>query len=150
MLTPATAVLCKCSRSLFAYNAPGQLALGLTIGMVIGLLPKGNLLALTFCLLLFFVRCNKAVGFAAAIAFSFVGPWTDSFARRLGSIALDYGPLQDAYASAFNLPLGPWIGFDNTVVIGSLLVGLYLAYPVYWITKLFFTAIRPTPTEAMP
>ncbi len=150
MLTEAIALLRKCCRSLFAYSAPEQLALGLTIGMVIGLLPKGNLIVLSLCLLLFSVRCNKAIGFVTAIAFSFAGHWADSFAHRLGSIALDLERLQATYASMFNLPLGPWIGFDNTVVTGSLLLGLYLAYPVYWISKLLFAAIRPAPTEATP
>jgi hypothetical protein len=35
----------------------------------------------------------------------------------------------------FNLPGGPWLGFNNTVTCGALLVGLYVAYPVYYGTR---------------
>jgi uncharacterized protein (TIGR03546 family) len=84
----------------------------------------------------------------AAVAFSFVGPWTDSFAHKLGSAALNMEPLQATYASVFNLPLGPWLGFNNTVVAGSFLMGLYVAYPVYWILRQVFGAARRRPLEA--
>ena len=133
---------------LLASNAPSQLAAGFTLGMVIGLVPKGNLIALSLCVLLFSIRCNKGLGFLAAVAFSFVGPLTDPFAHRLGLAALGLRPLQATYASIFNLPFGPWLGFNNTVVVGSLLIGIYLAYPVYWTTKQLFAAALPPPMES--
>lgn len=150
MLSAAIAILRKTVRLVLASNAPGQLAAGFTIGMLIGLLPKGNLIALSLCVLLFSMRCNKGLGLVAAVAFSFVGPWTDPFAHRLGLVVLNAKPLAAIYASVFNLPLGPWVGFNNTVVTGSLLMGLYLAYPVYWITRRLFSAVRPSPMEARP
>src|SRR5215207_4030217 len=122
MLSDAIAALRKFCRTLLASHAPEQLALGFTIGMVIGLMPKGNLIALSLCVLLFSMRCNKAVGLVAAVLFSFVGPWTDPFAHRLGLAALSFEPLQSTYASMFQLPLGPWLAFNNTFVTGSLLM----------------------------
>jgi uncharacterized protein (TIGR03546 family) len=148
MLSDAVAALRKFCRVLLASNAPEQLALGFTIGMVIGLVPKGNFIALSLCMLLFSMRCNKGLGLAAAAIFSLVGLWTDPFAHRLGLAARSLEPLQGTYASIFNLPFGPWLGFNNTVVAGSLLMGLYVTYPVYWITKQLFKAVRPTPMEA--
>jgi uncharacterized protein (TIGR03546 family) len=147
MLSDAVAVLRRVCRALLASDAPGQLAAGFTIGMIIGLVPKGNLIALSLCVLLFSIRCNKGLGLAAAIAFSFVGPWTDSFAHRLGLAALSLQPLEAVYASIFNLPLGPWLGLNNTVVVGSLLIGLYVAYPVFWFTRSFFAIVRPSSVE---
>jgi len=148
MLSTTVAALRKFCQALLASNAPEQLALGFTIGMVIGLVPKGNLIALSLCVLLFSMRCNKGLGLAAAVAFSFVGPWTDHFAHRLGFIALTFEPIQATYASIFQQPLGPWLGFNNTVVTGSLLIGLYAAYPVYWITRVLFSAVLRSPKEA--
>src|SRR2546423_12357003 len=88
-------------RALVSSNAPEQLALGFTIGMMIGLVPKGNLIALSLCVLLFSMRCNKGLGLAAAVVFSFVAPWTDPFAHRLGHAALSLQPIQTTYASIF-------------------------------------------------
>src|SRR4030095_15349505 len=104
MLSDVIAVLRRVCRALLASNAPDQLAAGFTIGMMIGLVPKGNLIALSLCVLLFSIRCNKGLGLAAAVAFSFVGAWTDPFAHRLGLLVLDLKPLQGTYASIFNLP----------------------------------------------
>jgi uncharacterized protein (TIGR03546 family) len=148
MLSVAIAALRKFCRALLASNAPEQLALGFTIGMVIGLVPKGNLIALSLCVLLFSMRCNKGLGLAVAVMFSFVGTWTDPFAHRLGLAALNFEPTQATYAAMFKLPLGPWLGFNNTVVTGSLLLGLYLAYPVYWLTRRLFTASIRSRKEA--
>src|SRR6478672_13843261 len=77
MLSDTVAASRKFCRVLLASNAPEQLALGFTIGMMIGLVPKGNLIALSLCVLLFSMRCNKGLGLAAAVVFSFVGFWTD-------------------------------------------------------------------------
>jgi uncharacterized protein (TIGR03546 family) len=150
MLSETVATSRKFCRALLASNAPEQLALGFTIGMVIGLVPKGNLIALSLCVLLFSMRCNKGLGLVAAVAFSFVGTWTDPFAHRLGLAALSFEPLQATYASIFNLPIGPWFGLNNTIVTGSLLMGLYAAYPVYWITRTMFSAVARSPKEATP
>jgi uncharacterized protein (TIGR03546 family) len=148
MLSDSVAALRKFCRALLASKAPEQLALGFTIGMVIGLVPKGNLIALSLCVLLFSMRCNKGLGLAAAVLFSFVGTWTDPFAHRLGLMALSWQPIQATYASIFKLPFAPWLGFNNTVVTGSLLMGLYVAYPVYWITRLMFSTVLRSPKEA--
>ena len=148
MLSESLVALRKFCRVLVTSNAPEQLALGFTIGMIIGLVPKGNLIALSLCVVLFSMRCNKGLGLAAAVLFSFAGPWTDPFAHRVGLAALGWKPIQATYASIFKLPLGAWLGFNNTVVTGSLLMGLYLAYPVYWLTRTMFSTARRSPKEA--
>jgi uncharacterized protein (TIGR03546 family) len=142
MLSDIVAMVRKIVRLLLAGNSPRQLAVGFTIGMMIGIMPKENLFALSLCVFMFSIRCNKALGLAAAIAFSFVAPWTDPLAHKIGQYVLTFDSLQTTYASMFNLPLGPWLGFNNTVVAGSFLFGLYIAYPVYWSTCLLFRTIR--------
>jgi len=142
MFSDLVAMTRRIMRMLLSGNLPRQLAAGFTIGMMIGIMPKGNLIALALCVLLFSVRCNKALGLVAAIGFSFAAPWTDPLAHKIGSYVLTFDSLQATYTSIYNLPLGPWIGFHNTVVAGSLLLGLYIAYPVYWLMCLVFRTIR--------
>jgi uncharacterized protein (TIGR03546 family) len=125
----------KFIQALVAGNSSHELAAGFALGMIIGLVPKGNLIALSLFVLLFSFRCNTGLGILSVVLFSFVSTWTDPFAHQLGLTVLSLKSFQGAYAAAFNLPLGPWIGFSNTVVSGSLLVGLYLAYPVYWAVR---------------
>jgi hypothetical protein len=72
----------------------------------------------------------------------------DQFTHRLGLMVLGAKPLEATFASIFNLPLGPWLGLDNTVVVGSLVLGAYLAYPVFWITRHAFATLSKWRVEA--
>ncbi len=135
MLASWIALSRKVIHALVANGTPTQLAAGFTIGMVVGLMPKGNLIALSLCVLLFSLRVNKGLSLIAVVLFSWISPACDPLTHKLGASVLGSQSLQTCYASIFNLPLGPWIGFDNTVVTGSLLLGMYLAYPAYWLSR---------------
>ena len=149
MLSPAVALLRKIVRGLLAADAPPQLAAGFTLGMILGLVPKGNLIAVSLCVLLFSLRVNKGLALVAAVLFSFVSPWADAFSHKLGLVVLSAGSLQTVYASVFSLPLGPWIGFNNSVVTGSLLLGLYCSYPAYWVVRTCCAWLKPVSGESV-
>ena len=117
--------------ALIAHDAPNQIAAGFALGMMLGFMPKGNLIALSLLVLLFSLRVNKSAGLAAAFLFSWTTPLIDQFGNKLGLYVLTADRMQGTYASIFNMPLGPWLEIDNTAVIGSLLLGLYAFYPVY-------------------
>jgi uncharacterized protein (TIGR03546 family) len=129
--------------ALLAHDAPNQLAAGFALGMVLGLAPKGNLIALSLLVLLFSLRVNAGMGLLAAFAFTWVGPALDPFTDKLGAYVLTVGSMQTTYAALFHLPLGPFFAFNNTVVVGSLLVGLWAFYPTYWVSLLAFRRLRP-------
>jgi uncharacterized protein (TIGR03546 family) len=135
MLSHVVAVSRWLLRSLLANSTPNQLAAGFTLGMIIGLVPKGNLIAVSLCVLVFSLRMNKGFALAAAIVFSVIGPYADAFSHKLGVVILSADALQGVYAAALSLPLSPWLGFHNTVVAGSLVTGLYVAYPVFWVVR---------------
>jgi uncharacterized protein (TIGR03546 family) len=135
MLSPSFAISQRAVQRLVAGDSPHQLAAGFTLGMMLGLVPKANLIAMALCVLLFSVRVNKGLAVAAAVAFSLVGTWADPFTHKVGASVLAIDSLQAVYAAIYGLPLGPWLGFHNTVVTGSLLVGAYLAYPTYWLVR---------------
>ena len=128
---------------LLASDSPNQLAAGFTLGMIIGLVPKGNLIAVSLCVLLFSMRVNKGLALVAAVLFSAIGPLVDSFSHKLGLALLSTDALQSTYVLAFSLPLGPWLEFHNTVVAGTLTLGLYIAYPVYWISSVLCKLLQP-------
>jgi uncharacterized protein (TIGR03546 family) len=122
--------------TLLASSSPRQLAAGFTLGMIIGLVPKGNLIAVSLCVLLFSLKANKGLALAAALVFSVLGTTADAFSHKLGIMILGNNALQGVYAAALSIPLGPWLGFHNTVVTGSLVIGFYIAYPVYWLVQM--------------
>lgn len=114
-----------------AADTPRQLALGFAIGMMIGLVPKGNLTAVALSMLLLGTRVNLATGMLGALCFSWLSGWTDPLAHRIGCGLLAHEPLQPLLAWLHDLPLVPWTALDNTVVFGSLTLGIWLFWPVY-------------------
>ena len=98
---------------------------------------------LSLCVLVFSLRVNTSLALIAAVAFSWTGALLDPIAGKLGLQVLGIGSMQATYATVLNLPLGPWLGLNNSVVMGSLLIGLYLAYPVYWVSLIVSERLQP-------
>lgn len=126
------------ARALLAESAPRQLALGFTMGMVIGLVPKGNLIAVVLMVILCASRVNVGVGMLSAILFSWVGMLTDGITHEVGLYLLGLPGLQPFWTEAYNTPVVPWTAFNNTVVLGSLVLGLVLFVPTYLLSRPLF------------
>jgi hypothetical protein len=56
----------QAAMALVAGDWPRQLAAGFALGMVVGLVPRGNLIAVSLCVLLFSLRVNKGFELAPA------------------------------------------------------------------------------------
>lgn len=131
------------AQSLIGNDSPRQTAWAVALGMLAGLLPKGSLLALLLATSLFALQVNRAAGLLAMGLFSFAGAALDGFAHRLGSMMLTWPSAQPAFAWIYDQPLGPFWGLTNTVVVGQLLVGLYLFYPVYRLSLAAAAYLQP-------
>ncbi len=126
-----------------AADTPRQLAMGFAIGMMIGLVPKGNLTAVVLSMILLGTRVNLATGMLGVFAFSWLTSWTDPLADRIGYGLLTHEALQPAFAWFYNLPLAPWTAIDNTLVFGSLVLGIWLFVPIYHLAYVAFEKIQP-------
>ena len=135
--------------ALVTSDGPRQLALGFTLGMVIGLVPKGNLTATAICILLLALRANVAAGFLSAALFTWLSGWADPLAHRIGFALLTDANLQSFWTRLFRWPLVPWTSLNNTVVLGNLLLGAWLAYPVYRLSFAVFERFRPWLSAAL-
>ncbi len=130
------------AQALTANESPRQIAWGFVLGMMIGLLPKGNLLVVALTILLCALRVNKPAGLLAAGIFSLCGPLLDGLAHHIGAIALLWEPARPLHVWLYELPLGPWLGANNTVVVGQLLLGLYFAFPAYYFSHKFASRVQ--------
>ncbi len=119
-------------------GTPEAIALGCAMGMMVGLLPKGNLTAAAISMFVLATHANLAAAAISGTAFSWAGLWTDPLAHRIGSAILTEPAWQKTFARLYELPLAPWTALNNTVVLGSLVLALVLFYPVYRITWLLF------------
>jgi uncharacterized protein (TIGR03546 family) len=130
------------AQALIANDSPRQVAWGFVIGMLIGLVPKGNLTAVLLGVLLLGLRVNKPAGLMGAGLFSMLGLVLDPIAHRIGSAVLVWQPLREIHTSLYNAAISPITGLNNTVVVGQLLIGLYFAYPVYWLAHRFAVKVQ--------
>lgn len=112
-------------------SSPRQIAWGFALGMLVGLVPKGNLTAAVLGVLLVATRANLAAAALATLCFSWLGVLADPLTHTLGLALLTSSSLRPFWDWLYGWPLVPWLGLHNTVVLGNLLCGLTLLLPVY-------------------
>ncbi len=125
-----------------AQEAPRQLALGVACGMVLGLIPKGNLLFAVIASLLLILRTNLAVTALTALAVGLIAPLCDPVMHRLGQGVLTYPLLVPTWRWLYRQPLVAWTSMNNTVVMGSFLMSLTLFFPTYRTSLLLIVRFR--------
>ena len=125
------------------HDTARQLALGLALGIAVGLVPKGNLTAIVLTMVLFGSRVNLGTGVLAAFCFSWIGTLLDPVSHVIGSAILNLPPIQSALGPVFNVPLVPWTALNNTVVLGSLVLGGAQFYLSYRISRPLFEKYQP-------
>lgn len=130
-------------------GSPQAIAFGCAMGMMVGLLPKGNLTAAAISMFVLATQANLAAAALSGTFFTWASIWTDPLAHRLGSSILTLPTWQKSFARLYELPLMPWTALNNTVVLGSLVLSLVLFYPVYRLTWLLFNRHHAPITEKL-
>ncbi|MDA0589313.1 MAG: TIGR03546 family protein [Planctomycetota bacterium] len=136
-------------KALVEDTEPRQMALGFALGMAIGLVPKGNLLAVALMVTLGVVRVNLGVGMLTAIVVSMLAGLFDGATHEVGKFLLLHDSLKPFWTDLYNLPLGPWTSFNNTIVLGSFALGVGLFLPVFLASKPVFAKYTPDISEKL-
>lgn len=113
----------------------GQLALGFAFGLWIGMVPKGNLTAVFLGVVMATTRANLGIATATILITSLASMGLDPVFDSVGSFLLSLPSLQRFWTQLYNMPVAPWTGFNNSIVLGSFLVGLLLVFPSYHYSK---------------
>ena len=122
-----------------AINSSHELALGVAFGSMIGLMPKDSAIPWIIGLVFLLSRGNLLCGIVAALLASVISPLIDPFTHRMGLSVLSVEFLQSTYANWMELPWVAWTRFNNTVVAGSLAVGVIAWLPIYLVGQVFFS-----------
>ena len=110
---------------------PHQIALAVALGVMLGLMPKANLIAVVLVLVLFLTRCNLGFGILAAALVSLAMSRLDPFADALGIRLLAEASVIDLEATLIQYPLFAWTAMNNTMVLGCFVLGVIAFLPVY-------------------
>jgi uncharacterized protein (TIGR03546 family) len=118
-------------RALVADRKPGAVAGGVAWGLLLALIPGGNLLWMTLFLVSLLLSINTATELLFLAAFRLLVPLADPLLDRLGYALLSLPLLRPFFTRLLELPLAGFTRINNTLVCGGLVTGLLLWGPVY-------------------
>lgn len=133
-------------RSSSSRHRPWQLAAAIAVGVLCGLLPK---LSFAFCLiaaLCFLLPIHIPLGALVCVLCSLAANSLAPIAGRLGIWSLTNPLLSEFWLALDALPFVPWLGLHNSVVNGSLLIGISLLLPVFYLTQPIGRWLTPCPS----
>lgn len=110
---------------------PPQIAAGFAMGMVAGLVP--SLFVLIVVILLFIIlNINISSGLLGMAIFGLIGYLIDPISNALGYFVLaQVGFLRPVWIAFYDTPFIPLTGFNNTIVMGNLVLAIILIIPMY-------------------
>lgn len=126
----------KLFKTLNSNSHPGEIAHGVALGVIMGMIPKDNALWYILFVLFFFIRINKAIYLLVTLGVSLCIAPLDMMLDSLGYQVLVFEPAIPVYRRLLDIPFVAFTKFNNTVVMGSLVAGLLLYIPVYILSRL--------------
>lgn len=124
-------------------QTPRQIAAGFALGAIAGLMPFFSLQGLFLWLVILVFDVNLSATLLAVTLFALLAYVVDPLLHAMGYFLLvDFSSLHGLWTSLYNAPIAPLTRFNNTVVLGSLVVGVLLFLPVYVGMHRFVLAYR--------
>ena len=118
------------------FDTPHQLGLGLAFGIAVGLIPKDSLLPYAIGFIAILSTANLLCFGIGVIVAHVVSPALDHLTHVIGSWFLTFSPLEPIWAPLSEFPLVAWTRFNNSVVMGTLILGILFAVPIYTMTRM--------------
>ncbi|HHU36684.1 MAG TPA: TIGR03546 family protein [Treponema sp.] len=134
--------LLKFFKSLNANAHPGDIAHAVSLGLLLALVPKGNLMWPFLFALTFFIRMNKGAFFLSLILLSFVIPFIDIPVEQFGYYMLSLDYLNPIYITLYQIPFVGLTRFNNTMVAGSFYIGILSYLPTYILIRFAILGYR--------
>lgn len=122
-------------RMLNSDTGHNQLAAGLACGIILGFAPFLSIQTFLVLFLLFFFRIQMGAAFLAAFFFKLVAWMIDPLADVFGRQMLESPALRPLFVDMYNMPLVPMTRFNNSIVMGSMVISLLLAIPMFFVFR---------------
>lgn len=136
-------------KALNANVNPGEIAHAFSCGLLLGFLPKSNLLWYLIFVFFLFVRINKPMYLLMTLLGSALAVGLDPLFDTIGYQILTVESLKVVYASLLEIPFVAFTKFNNTIVAGSLAFGIVLYIPCYALGRFFVFAWRKWVTPVL-
>ncbi len=135
-------ILVKLLKALNSEQSPGQLAIAVSLAIIIGFTPLISLHNLFIVLIALWFRVNLTLLIVSYPLFALIGYLLSPIFESVGLSILQMPSLLPVWESFFNTLLGRWSNFYYSGVMGSFVTGLLVAIIVFPIVKLMVVAYR--------
>lgn len=135
-------LVAKCLKILNSESDPGQISLALCFAMVMGLSPLLSVYSLIVLFVVLFIRVNLSAFLLGWGLFALIGYALDPLFHSLGLSILTMPPLESLFTALYNMPVFRVMAFNNTLVMGSLVISLILFIPCFIIFKMLIIRYR--------
>jgi uncharacterized protein (TIGR03546 family) len=132
-------------KTLHSDGSPAQIAFGVALGAALGLTPIANAHNVVVVLLLAILNVSFAAGMLAWGVFVPIGFMLDPLFDRVGNwLLVEASALRPLWTAWDNIPGLALTNFNNTVVLGSVIVWLLLFVPIYYASRVGVVKYRAT------
>lgn len=137
-------LLAKFLKLLNSETDPGQISLAFCLAMVAGFTPLMSLHNLLVLFLVLILRVNVGAFTLALGIFTVLAFALDPLFDQIGFAALTMKSLEAFWTDLYNVTLWRVEHFNNTIVMGSLIVSVALFFPAFFLFNWLIVKYRET------
>lgn len=128
-------LLARFIAALNANSRPGEIGAAFACGVLLALIPFGNLLWLLLFGVFFFVKLHTGTLVLTIVVFKLFIGLADPLTDTAGLWVLTQPGLESYFIQAANTPVVPLTEFNNSLVAGGLIMGLLLWVPLFFLGR---------------
>ena len=121
---------------------PGAIAHAVSCGVLLGFMPKDNLLWYILFIFILFMNIQRGAYALSILLGAALTVFLDPLFDSVGYSILTIESVKPYYASLLDIPYLAFTKFNNTVVMGSFVCGVAAYIPLYVLARLFVWAWR--------
>jgi len=125
-------IIAKMLKLLNSETAPSQIAAAVILALFMGLSPLSAPHNLFLLLLVLVLRVNLSLFLLSFALFSALAWLIDPWAHSVGLALLQADSLQGLWTSLYNNDFWRFMAFNNSLVLGTTVMALILAMPLYF------------------
>ncbi len=123
----------KFLKELNSATSSKMMVLAVVLGFMAGFLPFVNFFTVLIFIIVLVFRIPIGLFLASFSFFEFIGYFLDPVFNKTGLFLLNLSFLKPIWTFFYNLPFVRWSGFNNTIVMGSLVFGIVFGIILYFI-----------------
>jgi len=135
-------ILIKLFKALNSEQSPKQLAIGLSLAVILGFTPFMSLHNVIVLLVALWFRVNLTLLIVSYPLFAFIGYLLSSLFEKIGLALLQAPSMLSTWEGFFNTLIGRWSNFYFAGVMGSFVVAVIVAIIIFPIASSMIAVYR--------